>query len=110
MNTTTTNEKNQSKRKKQHPGELKKEVKRITNSRDNLKEKNKDKSSTIKQLRGALDDTCNSRDAWRKKAEQKQREINELNTKTEQYINEQIKNDETIASLLEEIIKKTSHY
>jgi chromosome segregation ATPase len=107
--------------KKQRPGELRREVKRIENSRDNLKKKSKDKSVTNKSLSGALDDTRKSRAGWRKKAEDReieieelnkkaedmQKELDELNAKVEQYMNEQIKSDETITSLLEDIKKKS---
>ena len=106
MSTTTTKQEKQSKRKQQRPGELRKEAKRIETSRDNLKVRIRVKSATIKQLSGALDDTRNSREAWREKAEQWQREAKELDAEIERYINNQVKSDETIASLLEDIKKK----
>jgi len=101
MNTTAT------KPKKHRPGDLRKEVKRIEGSRDNLKEKCRGKSTTIKRLTGALDDTNNSRKIWRKKAEQKECEINELQLEIDLFILNEVKKDEEIAHLLEELKKKT---
>jgi septal ring factor EnvC (AmiA/AmiB activator) len=105
--TTVTKIKKQSTNKKDRPGDIRKEAKRLESSRDNQKKKSKSKSVTIKRLNGALDDTSNSRDAWREKSKEKDREVKRLNTKIEQYADKEIRNDEVIASLLDEIKKNS---
>ena len=106
MSTTGTKKKKVSKRKQDRPGELRREAKRLEDSRDNLKERIRSKSAAIKKLGGALDDTRASREAWREKAERWQREARELDAEIEQHMKNQLKNDKTIAALLEDIKKK----
>ena len=70
---------NDSKGKKETPGDIRKQKKRIEESRDSLKEKNREKRIQIKAQLGKVDDLKISRDLWRHRSEEYAKKINQLN-------------------------------
>ncbi len=64
--------------KTQKPHKLRKEIKRLTESRDKSKIKSRDKSSTIKNYQDRLREVVESRDKWKKRVKKEEWNINQL--------------------------------
>jgi hypothetical protein len=60
------------------PGEIRKQAKRLKESRDILKEKNREKALKLKAQHGKIDDLTQSRDTWREQVEGLQESVEQL--------------------------------
>jgi hypothetical protein len=66
------------KKKNETVGEVRKQKKRIEESRDALKEKNREKLKRLKSQLGKIDDLIESRDMWRNRSKEYAQEIDKL--------------------------------
>ncbi len=64
--------------KEQKPHKLRKEIKRLTESREKSKIKNRTKSSTIKNYQDRLREVVESRDNWKKRVKVEERNTSQL--------------------------------
>jgi len=64
--------------KQQKPHQLRKEVKRLTESRNKLKTKNRAKADTVKNYQDRLRELVESRDKWKKRFKDEERNTNQL--------------------------------
>lgn len=96
-----------SKKQKEQPGVLRKECKRILKSRNNLKDKNRKKANIIKKTKDQVIEVRKSRNHWQRKTEELKREVKSLSVKLEQYVDNEIKYNNEIATLREELKKNS---
>jgi len=79
----------------QKPYRLRKEVKRLTESRDNIKAKSRVKAETIKNYQDRLQEITESRDRWKRCVKEEKQNTNQLQ-------NELYKRNETLSRLQSE--------
>ena len=63
------------KKKKDRPGELRQQMKRIRNSRDNLKNINRGKATMNKKLRDRGVELAENRDQWKARSKELERQV-----------------------------------
>lgn len=82
-----------SKKNKETLGDLRKQKKRIEESRDALKEKNRIKQQRIKAQLGKVDDLKKSRDLWQNTSENYAKEIDRLKKSLEEERNKRLEKE-----------------